>query len=55
MIICKRCLVSKSTDDFYKQRRNKSGLRPYCKDCDKAAWRITYHRNKDIHKRRKVI
>lgn len=51
---CKRCLVSKSLDEFYGQTRNTDGLRPYCKICDKAQARITYHKNKDLMKLRKL-
>ena len=31
---CKRCLVTKSREEFFGQTRNKDGLRPYCKVCD---------------------
>jgi hypothetical protein len=52
MKICKRC--GSTTNGFYPQRRNKDGLRPYCKECDKAQYRITYSRNKEILKLRKL-
>jgi len=43
---CKRCLETKSLSDFYGQKRDKDGLRPYCKDCDKAKNRKFYQNNK---------
>ena len=51
---CKRCLVTKSLSDFYGQTRNKDGLRPYCKVCDKAQFRITYARTKNEIKIRRM-
>ena len=39
MKTCKRCSEKKSLSDFYGQKRNKDGLRPYCKECDKAQYR----------------
>lgn len=48
--ICKRCLVNKITNDFYGEKKNKDGLRLYCKECDKQNNRQTYNRNKQYKK-----
>mgnify|MGYP007038827025 CR=1 FL=1 len=48
---CKRC--GSDSNGYYPQTRNKDGLRPYCKMCDKAQSRITYHKNKELLKIRK--
>ena len=48
MKVCKRC--GSDTNGYYPQLRNKDGLRPYCKMCDKAQSRITYSKNKELVK-----
>lgn len=48
MKTCKRC--GSDTNGYYPQTKSKDGLRPYCKICDKAQSRITYHRNKELLK-----
>ena len=48
MKACKRC--GSDTNGFYAQKRNSDGLRPYCKVCDKAQFRITYAKNKELMK-----
>ena len=45
---CKRC--GSTENGFYGQSRNKDGLRPYCKVCDKERFRITYAKNKEAMK-----
>jgi hypothetical protein len=52
MKVCKRC--GSDTNGYYPQLRNKDGLRPYCKMCDKAQSRITYNKNKELLKMRKL-
>jgi hypothetical protein len=52
MKICKRC--GSDSNGYYPQLRNKDGLRPYCKMCDKAQSRITYNKNKELLKMRKL-
>jgi hypothetical protein len=52
MKVCKRC--GSDSNGFYPQLRNKDGLRPYCKICDKAQARITYNRNKELLKLKKL-
>ena len=52
MKACKRC--GSDTNGFYAQKRNSDGLRPYCKVCDKAQFRITYDRRKDIMKAKRL-
>lgn len=52
MKACKRC--GSTTNGYYPQLRNKDGLRPYCKECDKAQSRITYNRNKELLKIRRL-
>ena len=42
---CKRC--GSDTNGFYGQTRNKDGLRPYCKECDKAQNRKFCSENKE--------
>lgn len=49
---CKRC--GTITDQFYGQKRNKDGLRPYCKSCDNANYKETMKRNKELLVRRKL-
>jgi len=51
MKVCKRC--GSDTNGYYPQTRSKDSLRPYCKMCDKAQSRITYHKNKELLKIRK--
>ena len=51
MKACRRC--GSDSNGYYPQTRNKDGLRPYCKICDKAQSRITYHKNKELLKIRK--
>lgn len=36
---CKRCEVFKDESMFWKQTKSADGLRPFCKDCDKAVKR----------------
>ncbi len=48
MKVCKRC--GSDTNGYYPQTRSKDGLRPYCKMCDKAQSRITYSKNKELVK-----
>jgi len=48
MKVCKRC--GSDSNGYYPQLRNKDGLRPYCKMCDKAQSKITYHKNKALLK-----
>jgi hypothetical protein len=52
MKVCRRC--NSDSNGFYPQTRNKDGLRPYCKICDKAQARITYSRNKELLKLKKL-
>jgi hypothetical protein len=52
MKVCKRC--GSDSNGYYPQLRNKDGLRPYCKVCDKAQSKITYHKNKALLKARKL-
>lgn len=44
---CKRCLEVKPFSEFYGQSRNKDGLRPYCKLCDKAQYKKYSEANKE--------
>ena len=53
MKACKRC--GSTTNGFYSQKRNKDGLRPYCKVCDKAQFRTTYARTKDEIKIKRLL
>ena len=53
MKACKRC--GSTTNGFYGQNRNNDGLRPYCKVCDKAQARITYGRNKELLKIKRLL
>ena len=48
--VCKRCMTEKSLSEFYGEKKNKDGLRLYCKSCDKEPNRLTYKKNKDIKK-----
>ena len=48
MKACKRC--GSDSNGYYPQTRSKDGLRPYCKMCDKAQSRITYSKNKELVK-----
>jgi len=48
MKVCKRC--GSTTNGYYPQTASKDGLRPYCKECDKAQARITYSKNKEVLK-----
>ena len=48
MKVCRRC--GSDNNGYYPQTRSKDGLRPYCKMCDKAQSRITYKKNKDLLK-----
>ena len=48
MKVCRRC--GSWSNGYYPQTRSKDGLRPYCKMCDKAQSRITYNKNKDLLK-----
>lgn len=41
-IVCAACQKRKPVEEFYSDRRNKSGLDSYCKVCRKAV----YHRRK---------
>ncbi len=50
---CKRC--GSDTNGFYGQKRNKDGLRPYCKECDKEQWRITYAKSADKIKAKRLM
>lgn len=52
MKVCRRC--GSDTNGYYPQTRSKDGLRPYCKMCDKAQSRITYHKNKDFVKAKRL-
>lgn len=52
---CKRCLINKSLNEFYGQKRNSDGLRPYCKECDKAQFRTTYIKNKEKIKIKRLL
>lgn len=47
---CKRCLIPKTSNDFYGEKKNKDGFRLYCKTCDKENNRKTYFRNKEYKK-----
>jgi len=47
---CRSCNEVKSFDGFYKDKRNKDGVRVYCKDCTKEKARKGYV--KDIDKQR---
>lgn len=49
---CNRC--GSTTNGYYPQTKSKDGLRPYCKECDKAQSRITYNKNKELVKLRKL-
>ena len=40
------------TNEFYGDKKNKDGLRRYCKVCDKENNKLVYHRNKEIKKRK---
>ena len=42
-LVCSKCKVEKSTDDFNKRKAMKSGFRSECKDCQK----IYYQNNKE--------
>ncbi len=43
-------MTEKSLTEFYGEKKNKDGLRLYCKSCDKEQNRLTYKKNKDIKK-----
>lgn len=34
--LCRKCNIEKPLDQFSKERRRKSGVRPYCKACELA-------------------
>lgn len=40
--VCTKCLISKSLDNFHKQRLGKNGLSPTCKDCKKVYLKNRY-------------
>jgi hypothetical protein len=42
--VCAKCLEAKALTEFYKDKMNKSGYRPYCKDCSKRASKERYDR-----------
>lgn len=44
---CSRCGAVKSTSEFHIARREKSGLKPYCKVCAKEMWSRYYSENRD--------
>jgi len=43
---CTKCGVTKPDTEFFKDSRNKSGLRSSCKDCDKARGKAHYAANR---------
>ena len=47
MKTCPKCRRELSLDAFYKSKREKSGLRSRCKECEKAAANDYWHRNPD--------
>ena len=55
MVVCKKCLIEKSIDDFYLEKRNKSGVMGSCKDCYNIISKIYRDNNpdkvKDRHKK----
>lgn len=52
MKVCRRC--GSDSNGYYPQTISKDGLRAYCKECDKAQSKITYHKNKELLKLRKL-
>jgi len=48
--ICKKCNTEKLTSEFYKEAKNKDGLRSVCKECHKKYVKEDTEQNKDIKK-----
>jgi hypothetical protein len=54
---CVKCKNFKLPTEFYKQVRQKDGLHPYCKDCNKQATKIAskkYRQNPDKERNSKL-
>lgn len=51
--VCIKCKKQKSLSDFYKNKKYKDGIFPYCKNCDKERKRKLYHNNPKIKKQQK--
>lgn len=52
MKVCKKCLIEKGVDEFYLEKRNKSGVMGSCKDCYNTISKIYRDNNPDKVKKR---
>lgn len=50
MKTCSVCRAAKSEVEFYPERRNRSGIRSYCKECGRGKARAFYRRFPDRYK-----
>jgi len=48
MKICSKCELSKSIEDFNKDKSRKDGLFPQCKVCKYSGSKIFYENNKEV-------
>ena len=48
---CSKCKKQKDESEFSKNRKNKDGLRYYCKDCERAYTRERYEQKKGSAKK----
>jgi len=54
-MICKRCDIDKSIEDFHKKKSSKTGYQIYCKNCSKNMVKNHYESNTDKVIERKRI
>ena len=52
MKVCKKCSINKSDDEFYKEKRNKTGLQARCKECCKSDARAVFEANPEPYRKR---
>jgi len=43
--ICPKCKIEKEYSEFHKDRQQSSGIKPYCKECQKEMSKQTYYKN----------
>jgi hypothetical protein len=48
---CSKCKIQKDESEFSKNRKNKDGLRYYCKDCERAYTREHYEQKRGSAKK----
>jgi NAD-dependent SIR2 family protein deacetylase len=52
---CSKCKKQKDESEFSKNRKNKDGLRYYCKDCERAYTRERYEQKEVLRKNTTII